>query len=89
MDMAKYEALASKLKVLGHPTRLCIVHGIAAKGCRVKQIAEDLGVPQSVVSLHLSKLRAAGIVEGEKQGSGVCYRVADKAVLKLLELLPK
>jgi DNA-binding transcriptional ArsR family regulator len=89
MDMAKVESLAFKLKVLGHPSRLAIAHGIAAKGCRVKQIAEDLGIPQSVASLHLSRLRAAGIVEGERQGSGVCYHVIDKTVLKLLELLPK
>ncbi len=89
MDLSKYEALAAKLKVLSHPVRLCIVHGIASKGCHVKQICETLGVPQPVISLHLSKLKAAGIVTGERQGNFVCYRVTDKAALKLLEMLPK
>jgi ArsR family transcriptional regulator len=89
MNLSKYEALAARLKVLSHPVRLCIVHGIATKGCNVKQICESLGVPQPVISLHLSRLRAAGIVEGERQGNFVCYRVIDKTTLKLLEILPK
>jgi ArsR family transcriptional regulator len=89
MDLAQYEALAAKLKVLSHPVRLCIVHGIASKGCHVKQICETLGVPQPVISLHLSKLRAAGIVEGLRQGNHVEYRVTDKTTLELLKMLPR
>ncbi len=89
MDMAKFDALAQKLKVLGHPVRLCIVNGISKKGCSVKQICEDLGIPQPVISLHLAKLKAAGVVEGVREGNFVCYRVTDKATLRLLELLPK
>lgn len=89
MDIAKYEAMAAKLKVLGHPIRLCIISGISRKGCHVKQICENLGIPQPVISLHLSKLKAAGIVAGERQGNYVCYRVVDRAAMRLLELLPK
>lgn len=89
MDIAKYEALAAKLKVLGHPIRLCIVNGLAKKKCHVKQICETLGIPQPVISLHLSKLKAAGIVSGERQGSYVRYEVVDAATLRLLSLLPK
>ena len=89
MDSSKYAALAAKLKVLGHPIRLCIVNGISKKGCHVKQICETLGIPQLVISLHLAKLRAAGIVTGERQGSYVCYRVVDKATMKILELFPE
>jgi ArsR family transcriptional regulator len=89
MDMTVYESLAEKLRVLGHPVRLCIVNGLSKKGCRVKQISETLGIPQPVISLHLSKLRAAGIVTGERQGSYVCYRVTDGMTQRLLSLLPK
>jgi ArsR family transcriptional regulator len=55
----------------------------------VKQICEDLGIPQPVISLHLSKLKAAGIVAGEREGNYICYKVVDKVTLRLLELLPK
>lgn len=89
MDIAKYEALALKLKIIGHPMRLCILNGISKKGCHVKQICEDLGVPQPVISLHLSKLKAAGIVVGEREGNFVYYRVIDKTALRIIEMLPR
>lgn len=89
MDTAKYEALATKLKVLGHPVRLCIINGLSKKRCHVKQICEDLGIPQPVISLHLAKLKAAGIVSSVREGSHVCYSVTDKAAIRLLELMPK
>lgn len=89
MDISKYESLAAKLRVLGHPVRLCIVNGLLKKSCHVKQICETLGIPQPVISLHLSKLRAAGIVIGERKGSCMCYRVVDRVTLRLLEMLPK
>ncbi len=89
MDLSKYETMAVKLRVLGHPIRLCIVNGLSKKGLHVKQICEALGIPQPVISLHLSKLKAAGIVDCERQGSYVCYHVVDRAALRLLELLPK
>ena len=89
MDISKYEAVASKLRILGHPVRLCIVNGLAKKSCHVKQICEALGIPQPVISLHLSKLKAAGIVAGERQGSCVCYRVIDRATMRLLDVLPR
>lgn len=89
MDLTIYESLAAKLRVLGHPIRLCIVNGLSKKACHVKQICETLGIPQPVISLHLSKLKAAGIVDSERQGSCVSYHVTDKATMRLLELLPK
>ena len=89
MDMSIYDSMSAKLKVLGHPMRLCIVNGLEKKNCHVKQLCEDLGIPQPVISMHLSKLKAAGIVVGERQGSHVCYRVNDKMTRHLLELLPK
>lgn len=89
MDLSVYDSLAAKLRVLGHPVRLCIINGLSKKSCHVKQICEDLGVPQPVISLHLSKLKAAGIVSSERQGSYVCYQVVDKTTQRLLELLPK
>ena len=89
MDMSKYEAVAAKLKVLGHPVRLCIVNGILKKGCHVKQICETLGIPQPVISMHLSKLKKAGIVSGQREGACVRYQVIDKTVIHLIESLPK
>ena len=49
-----------------------------------------LRAPQSTISHHLQKLRAAGIIVGERQGLEVVYRVADERMAELLRSwLPK
>ncbi|MDI6710173.1 MAG: metalloregulator ArsR/SmtB family transcription factor [Thermoanaerobacterales bacterium] len=87
-DIRRYRRDADLLKALAHPARLCILHGLLREdACRVGRIRECLGLPQSTVSQHLAVLRAHGIVDGERQGTAVCYRVADRRVRRLAEAL--
>ena len=83
-DFKKYEDKAEKLKALAHPHRLCIVKGLMDNKCNVTKIQECMGLPQSTVSQHLAKLKAAGIIEGQRNGLEVCYSVVDKDVIRLL-----
>lgn len=83
----KYEVLAEKLKVLAHPNRLCIVRNLIEFPCNVSKLQDCLGISQSSVSQHLSKLRAAGIVEGNRSGSEVCYKVVDKDISDIMNCL--
>jgi ArsR family transcriptional regulator len=50
---------------------------------------ECLNLPQSTVSQHLAKLKSAGIIEGERKGLEVCYKVVDEEVKKIVEILLK
>lgn len=73
---AKYEARAKIIKALSHPARLLIVDELAEHGERcVCELTEMVGSDMSTVSRHLSTLRAAGIVEDEKRGTTVYYRL--------------
>ncbi len=87
----EYRRLADILKVLAHPVRLCIVNGLLRNGgCNVSHMQDCLRAPQSTISQHLQKLRAAGIIVGERQGLEVVYRVADERMAELLRSwLPK
>ena len=87
MDPMKYEELAEKLKVLGHPVRLCIICGIMEKQCHVNEICKEVGVPQPVISLHLAKLKAAGIVSGTRQGHHIHYEIIDQTVVRIIKLI--
>ena len=40
---------------------------------------------QSTISQHLAKMRAVGIIEGERNGLEVVYRLKSRAVEQLLE----
>lgn len=89
IDLKMYEKKADKIKALAHPHRLCIVKGLIDDGCNVTKIQECLNLPQSTVSQHLAKLKAAGIVEGQRSGLEICYRVVDEDVVNIVKILLK
>ncbi|QWI73005.1 winged helix-turn-helix transcriptional regulator (plasmid) [Bacillus mycoides] len=67
------------LKVLAHPTRLCIVNRLIQNGLsNVSTIHKALNMPQSTISQHLSKLKAAEIVISERKGVEIYYKVKKK-----------
>ncbi|HEX2946201.1 MAG TPA: metalloregulator ArsR/SmtB family transcription factor [Clostridia bacterium] len=88
-DVKKFEAQAEKLKAISHPQRLCIIKGLMENSCNVTKIQECMKLPQSTVSQHLSKLKAAGIVAGSRKGLEICYSVIDDEVKEIIRILTK
>ncbi len=83
---ARYEARARIIKAMAHPTRLFIVDELAKSGERcVCELTEMVGVDMSTVSRHLAMLKGAGIVEDDKRGQQVYYRLRVKCVLNFFE----
>ena len=88
METSNYNRQAEVLKMLGHPTRLCIVTNLLKiERCNVTNIQNCLCIPQSTVSQHLSKLKSAGIIEGTRNGLEINYRVVDEDAIKVIEVL--
>ena len=67
---------ARAMGVLADETRLKIVRGLFAGSACVAALAKSVGLPVARVSHHLAILRAAGIVEGERDGQRVIYRLS-------------
>lgn len=76
-----YSLQADVLKTLASPRRLEILHRLAEGPCEVGRLAEELGLSQPNVSQHLAVLRSAGVVEAERDGREVRYRLADDDVI--------
>ena len=72
---------AEVLKTLASPRRLEILHRLAEGPCEVGRLAEELGMTQPNASQHLAVLRGAGVVEAERDGREVRYRLADPDVM--------
>ncbi len=87
IDLKMYEKKADKLKAMAHPHRLCIIKGLIDGSCNVTKIQECMGLPQSTVSQHLAKLKAAGIIDGQRNGLEICYSVVDEDVINIVKLL--
>lgn len=88
MQLDSYNEMAELLKVLGHPARLCIVDGLLNnEGCNVTFMQSCLNIPQSTVSQHLAKLKAAGIIEGRREGLEIKYKVVNEMAIKLIHTM--
>lgn len=84
-----YEQVSETLKALGHPARLKMVVGLVKNECNVGHIQKVLGLPQSTISQHLRVLKNAGIIKGRREGTKTCYRVIDKQVRKIVEIIKR
>jgi len=65
------EAVAKALKELGHPTRLAIYKAVVKagyQGIAVGGVQEQLGVPASTLSHHISGLASAGLIAQRREG---------------------
>jgi DNA-binding transcriptional ArsR family regulator len=78
---------AEVLKVLASPVRLEILHRLASGSIEVGRLAEQLGSSQPHTSQHLSILRAAGLVEADRHGREIHYRLADADVLVACDVM--
>ena len=76
------EHLAEDLQLLGHPVRLQLLDVLARNAGRVCvcDLESTVAVKQPTVSHHLRILREAGVVESEKVGQWVYYRVRAEAM---------
>jgi ArsR family transcriptional regulator len=78
---------ADVLRTLSQPRRLQILHCLASGPREVGRLAAEIGVPQPNVSQHLAVLRASGLVEAERDGREVRYRLADPDVMRACALM--
>jgi len=72
---------AEILKTLASPRRIEILHVLADSPVEVGRLARRIGASQPNVSQHLSVLRSAGLVEAERDGREVRYRLSDPDVM--------
>lgn len=90
-DLLSREALefaADMLKTVGHPVRLRIVEFLERCGeAPVSQIQDQLQLPQPVVSQHLNKMKALGLLRAQRRGGMVFYSVALSQLFKLLDCI--
>jgi len=81
------DRVAEIFKALGHPTRVKIVEYLSEGEKCVKDIWQELGIPQPTVSQHINILKEAGIISFRKEGVKTCYRIEMPIVVKIMKLL--
>ncbi len=75
-----YEQVARIGKAASSPKRLELVELLCQGEKTVDTLAREAAISMKLASAHLRELRAANLVETEKQGKYVIYRLANRAV---------
>jgi len=78
---AAFVERARVLRALAHPSRLMMVDELSRGERCVCELTELVGADMSTVSKHLSVLKDAGIVDSQRQGVKVFYRLRVPCVL--------
>ena len=86
-DAETAQAAARFLKVLGNPSRVRLLLELVRAPQQVGDLEAALGLSQAHVSQQLARLRAEGIVIGERSGRAVLYRIVDARVEPVLDSL--
>ncbi|KAA2266188.1 winged helix-turn-helix transcriptional regulator [Solihabitans fulvus] len=71
-------AAGDLLRALAAPVRIAIVLQLREADRCVHELVEALGVAQPLISQHLRVLKSAGVVDGERHGREVVYRLVDE-----------
>lgn len=84
-DLQNMSALA---KVLSHPARLAILRYLASTDtCISGDISDEIPLSRTTVSQHLQELKRSGLIQGEIDGTKVCYCLCKESIDKASALL--
>ncbi len=83
----KADNVAQLLTALGHSKRLMAMCRMMDEEVSVGVLAESVGLGQSALSQHLSKLRALGLVTTRREGQTIYYRLASEEARELIGTL--
>ena len=82
---ARTESVARRLKAVADPTRLAILHSLAAAPSSVGELATLFRLAQPTVSLHVKVLRQSGLVHSERHAGRLRLSADPGAVETLLD----
>ncbi len=88
IDRTQFEEAAYILKALANETRLCVVMQLSQAGEKsVTEIMEHMDCEQSLLSHHLTDMRAKGILNFRKRGKNSFYSLSDNRYTSVLKCL--
>ena len=86
VELSDVELVAKMLRALGDPTRLRIVNLLMDGPLIQKQLIAEVGLSQGQVSSHLACLVWCGLVDADRKGQQVEYRIGDPRVVGVIDL---
>jgi ArsR family transcriptional regulator len=87
-DLLQMEEAAYTLKAISHGTRLCVISLLAdTHEMNVSEIGTKLKCEQSLLSHHLTDMRAKGILNCRREGKNCYYSLKNKQITQILDCI--
>lgn len=88
MYKSKFVESAYILKALANETRLCVIMQLSkGKEMTVSELREGADCEQSLLSHHLTDMRAKGILNCRRDGRNNYYSLKDKRISNILKCI--
>ena len=82
------EQAAYMLKAISQGTRLCVISLLAEQNeLNVSQLVEELKCEQSLLSHHLTDMRAKGILNCRREGKNCYYSLKNKQIVQIIDCI--
>lgn len=89
-DIKKMEDAAYMLRAISNATRLRVISILENKDeLTVSELVELIGCEQSLLSHHLTDMRAKGILNCRKEGKNCFYSLKDKHITQVIKCIQK
>ena len=88
LDIIKMDEAAYTLKAISNGTRLCVISLLSEQEeLNVSQIGEQLKCEQSLLSHHLTDMRAKGILNCRRDGKNCYYSLKNKQIVQIIDCI--
>ena len=84
LNLGDFAEAAECLRTIAHPARLRILQLVAKKARSVGDLAEACDLRSHETSGHLRLLKDRGLLDSERRGRNVYYRLSEPAVRGIL-----
>lgn len=75
-------------KVFGHPARVAILqHLFKIDTCVCGDLVNEIGLAQPTISQHLKELKFLGLIQGNVEGTSVCYCINTENWTKMKKVM--
>ena len=88
MKESEFRAV-SLCQALGSTTRYRILRLLSSRRLKPSELCRELGKSASVISVHLAKLRANGLVRFKRESDGLVYWHKPKGLAALMQRIEK
>ena len=87
-DSNRMEDAAYTLKAISNGTRLCVISILSEQEeLNVSELVEQLNCEQSLLSHHLTDMRAKGILNCRRDGKNCYYSLKNKQIIQIIECI--